>query len=81
MNSWDKRYSDRVQLLVDILPVLAKEPQFALKGGTAINLFEHDLPRLSVACCWKTSGLMRRVPNLQPETGVGTTGSSGPSRF
>jgi hypothetical protein len=48
MNSWDKRYSDRVQLLVDILPALAKEPRFALKGGTAINLFEHDLPRLSV---------------------------------
>lgn len=48
MNSWDKRYSDRVQLLVDILPELAKETRFALKGGTAINLFEHDLPRLSV---------------------------------
>ena len=48
MNSWDKRYSDRVQLLVDILPMLAQEPRFALKGGTAINLFEHDLPRLSV---------------------------------
>lgn len=48
MNSWDERYSDRVQLLVDILPVLAKETRFALKGGTAINLFEHDLPRLSV---------------------------------
>ncbi|WP_253939144.1 nucleotidyl transferase AbiEii/AbiGii toxin family protein [Spiribacter salilacus] len=43
MNSWDKRYSDRVQLLVDILPVLAKETRFALKGGTAINMFEHDL--------------------------------------
>lgn len=48
MSSWDERYSDRVQLLVDILPVLAKETRFALKGGTAINLFEHDLPRLSV---------------------------------
>tara|TARA_R110000824_G_scaffold3384_1_gene16038 strand:- start:10874 stop:11812 length:939 start_codon:yes stop_codon:yes gene_type:complete len=48
MSSWGKRYSDRVQLLVDILPVLAKETRFALKGGTAINLFEHDLPRLSV---------------------------------
>ncbi len=33
MSSWDKRYSDRVQLLVDILPVLAKETRFALKGG------------------------------------------------
>src|SRR5690606_6297362 len=48
MNSWDNRYSGQVQLLVDILPVLAKEARFALKGGTAINLFEHDLPRLSV---------------------------------
>lgn len=26
MNSWDKRYSDRVQLLVDILPVVAYAP-------------------------------------------------------
>jgi predicted nucleotidyltransferase component of viral defense system len=48
MSTWDRRYTDRVQLLVDILPVLAREPRFALKGGTAINLFEHDLPRLSV---------------------------------
>ena len=48
MSTWDSRYRDRVQLLVDILPVLAREPRFALKGGTAINLFEQDLPRLSV---------------------------------
>jgi predicted nucleotidyltransferase component of viral defense system len=34
--------------VVDILPVLGQELRFALKGGTAINLFEHDLPRLSV---------------------------------
>lgn len=48
LDHWDRRYADRVRLLVDILPVLAQEPRFALKGGTAINLFEHDLPRLSV---------------------------------
>jgi len=48
MSTWDKRYTDRVQLLVEILPTLAKETRFALKGGAAINLFEHDLPRLSV---------------------------------
>ena len=48
LESWDGRYTDRVRLLVEILPVLAKEPRFALKGGTAINLFEHDRPRLSV---------------------------------
>ncbi len=48
MHNWDKRYTDQVQLLVDILPVLSREERFALKGGTAINLFERDLPRLSV---------------------------------
>lgn len=48
LDRWDRRYTDRVRLLVEILPVLAQEPGFALKGGTAINLFEHDLPRLSV---------------------------------
>jgi predicted nucleotidyltransferase component of viral defense system len=48
MSSWDKRYTDRLQLLIEILPVLDSERRFALKGGTAINLFEHDLPRLSV---------------------------------
>lgn len=48
LDQWDRRYTERVRLLVEILPVLAQEPRFALKGGTAINLFEHDLPRLSV---------------------------------
>lgn len=48
MNNWDNRYAERVKLLVEILPTLADEKRFALKGGTAINLFEHDLPRLSV---------------------------------
>jgi hypothetical protein len=48
LDQWDWRYTDRVRLLVEILPVLAQEPRFALKGGTAINPFEHDLPRLSV---------------------------------
>lgn len=48
LDHWDRRYTDRVRLLVEILPVLAQEPRFALKGGTAINLFEHDLPRLSI---------------------------------
>ena len=41
-------YVEQVQLLVRILPVVAEETVFALKGGTAINLFYRDLPRLSV---------------------------------
>jgi predicted nucleotidyltransferase component of viral defense system len=41
-------YYKQVQLLVRLLPLIAEEPCFALKGGTAINLFVRDLPRLSV---------------------------------
>ena len=42
------RYAAQVQLLVRILPFVADEAVFALKGGTAINLFYRDMPRLSV---------------------------------
>lgn len=41
-------YSDQVHLLVNLLPIVGKQPCFALKGGTAINLFVRDMPRLSV---------------------------------
>lgn len=43
-----ERYVAQVRLLVDVLPDVAKESEFALKGGTAINLFYRDMPRLSV---------------------------------
>lgn len=42
------RYVDQVRLLLRVLPDIAAEDVFALKGGTAINLFYRDLPRLSV---------------------------------
>ncbi len=42
------RYYPQMQLLVRVLPYVAEERCFALKGGTAINLFIRDLPRLSV---------------------------------
>ncbi|TNH42086.1 nucleotidyl transferase AbiEii/AbiGii toxin family protein [Photorhabdus luminescens] len=41
-------YYRQVVLLMSILPVVATERCFALKGGTAINLFVRDFPRLSV---------------------------------
>ncbi len=41
-------YKRQVALLLDILPEVAKETCFALHGGTAINLFIRDMPRLSV---------------------------------
>ena len=43
-----KGYAAQVGLLVRALPVIATEDVFALKGGTAINLFYRDMPRLSV---------------------------------
>lgn len=41
-------YYKQVQLLVQVLPLIFQEKCFALKGGTAINLFVRDMPRLSV---------------------------------
>jgi predicted nucleotidyltransferase component of viral defense system len=41
-------YRRQAALLVRVLPYIAQEKPFALKGGTAINLFIRDMPRLSV---------------------------------
>jgi predicted nucleotidyltransferase component of viral defense system len=43
-----EQYRDQVKLLLDVLPPIMTEQVFALKGGTAINLFEWDMPRLSI---------------------------------
>lgn len=42
------KYKQQVDLLLQVLPYVAREKEFALKGGTAINLFVRDMPRLSV---------------------------------
>ena len=44
----DEKYLKQVKLVVDVLQFVATESCFALKGGTAINLFYNNLPRLSV---------------------------------
>ncbi len=44
----NSKFYPQVALLLDVLPYIAKESCFALKGGTAINLFIRDFPRLSV---------------------------------
>ncbi|WP_343631180.1 nucleotidyl transferase AbiEii/AbiGii toxin family protein [Roseateles sp.] len=46
--SFNVRYVDTVRLLLDILPKVFASGRFAMKGGTAINLFVQDMPRLSV---------------------------------
>lgn len=41
-------YERQVALLMRVMPLVMEAPDLALKGGTAINLFIRDLPRLSV---------------------------------
>ena len=41
------RYAEQVRLLLGVLPDIATKEAFALKGGTAINLFYRDMPLVS----------------------------------
>jgi len=41
-------YIDTARLLIQVAPLVLADKVFALKGGTAINLFVRDMPRLSV---------------------------------
>ena len=41
-------YYQQTKLMLQLLPVVAEESCFALKGGTAINFFIRDLPRYSI---------------------------------
>lgn len=44
----DKSYADAVRLLLAVAPDVFSNDIFAMKGGTAINLFVRAMPRLSV---------------------------------
>jgi predicted nucleotidyltransferase component of viral defense system len=44
----DSPYFKQAVLMVKTIPHVAAENCFAVKGGTAINLFVRNLPRLSV---------------------------------
>ena len=44
----NQKYKTQVNILLTVLPAVAKEECFALHGGTAINLFIRDMPRFSV---------------------------------
>ena len=41
-------YFEQALLMLRVIPHVSSEECFALKGGTAINLFLRDMPRLSV---------------------------------
>lgn len=44
----NQTYLDTARLLTQVAPLIFADSTFALKGGTAINLFIRDMPRLSV---------------------------------
>ena len=46
--AFSEAYQKQVALLMRVLPFIADEDCFALKGGTAINFFIRNMPRLSV---------------------------------
>ena len=44
----NQSYLETARLLTQVAPLVFVDDTFALKGGTAINLFIRDMPRLSV---------------------------------
>lgn len=61
---FDSRYESQVELLLQCLPEVMMHPCFALKGGSAINLFVRDMPRLSVDIDLTYVHLKRRADTL-----------------
>lgn len=57
-------YHKQVGLLLSVLPEVAKETCFALHGGTAINLFVRNMPRLSVDIDLTYTEIAERQPTL-----------------
>lgn len=44
----NRTYLETARLLTRVAPLIFTDNSFALKGGTAINMFVRDMPRLSV---------------------------------
>lgn len=61
----DSHFFKQAELLLRILPIVNRENVFALKGGTAINFFVRDLPRLSVDIDLAYLPVKERLESLQ----------------
>jgi hypothetical protein len=61
-------YVDTVRLLLAIASTVFASDRFAMKGGTALNLFVQDMPRLSIHRGIDTDDLRRfwTSPNDHP---------------
>jgi predicted nucleotidyltransferase component of viral defense system len=61
----DSPFFKQAKLMLQCLPSVASEKHFALKGGTAINMFVRSMPRLSVDIDLTYLPLEDRVSSLQ----------------
>jgi len=67
----DRAYADTVRLLLAVAPDVFRNDAFAMKGGTTINMFVRDMPRLSVDIDvvytpWNVPRNEALSPRLQP---------------
>jgi predicted nucleotidyltransferase component of viral defense system len=61
----NETYKKQVALLIRIMPLVYKIPDFAVHGGTAINLFVKNMPRYSVDVDLTYLPLKNREESLQ----------------
>jgi len=59
--AWSNPFIDQVRLLVAILPIVAKQSCFALKGGTAIKWKMHNLSRMHPAKRLQATDKLRAI--------------------
>lgn len=64
----DSVYFKQAELLLRVLPFIDREAVFASKGGTAVNFFIRDLPRISIDTDLTYLPVGEREPSLQEVT-------------
>jgi hypothetical protein len=69
----NEQYKNQVKLLLRIMPLIFRIEDFAVHGGTAINLFIKDMPRYSVDIDITYIPLLERVESLENINALLTT--------
>ena len=69
----NEQYKNQVKLLLRIMPLIFRIEDFAVHGGTAINLFIKDMPRYSVDIDLTYIPLLERVESLENINALLTT--------
>jgi len=62
----DSVYFKQAELLLRIIPLIDREAVFALKGGTAINFFARDIPRISVDAAMRKAFVVYLISHHRP---------------